>query len=418
MEKKKSTVFNRDFTLVVIGQIISLFGNAILRFALPLYLLRKTGSSTIFGIVTAVSFIPMVVLSIIGGILADRVNKRNIMVTLDFSTALLIVILYFTFEEVSIVPLFITMLMMLYGISGTYQPAVQASIPLLVDEENLVSGNAIINQVNTLANLLGPVIGGMLFGAGGLVPILVVSIVCFTFSAIMEIFIKIPFNKQINDKGIFAIARDDLKDSIEFVRTDKPIFFSIAFIVSIFNLVLTAAMIVGIPILVIQVLKMSDVELGITQGVLALGGLFGGFLAAMAQKRLELRNAYRLLGICALCVGVMGLVLLLNIADFIAYVVITIMCFGTMGAATLFTIQIFAMVQSQTPPNLVGKIMATLIAIALSAQPIGQAIYGVLFDSFKENNWIILFGSALISILITAYSKKVFRDVSVSSIDK
>lgn len=418
MEKKKSTVFNRDFTLVVIGQIISLFGNAILRFALPLYLLRKTGSSTIFGIVTAVSFIPMVVLSIIGGILADRVNKRNIMVTLDFSTALLIVILYFTFEEVSIVPLFITMLMMLYGISGTYQPAVQASIPLLVDEENLVSGNAIINQVNTLANLLGPVIGGMLFGAGGLVPILVVSIVCFTFSAIMEIFIKIPFNKQINDKGIFAIARDDLKDSIEFVRTDKPIFFSIAFIVSIFNLVLTAAMIVGIPILVIQVLKMSDVELGITQGVLALGGLFGGFLAAMAQKRLELRNAYRLLGICALCVGVMGLVLLLNIPDFIAYVVITIMCFGTMGAATLFTIQIFAMVQSQTPPNLVGKIMATLIAIALSAQPIGQAIYGVLFDSFKENNWIILFGSALISILITAYSKKVFRDVSVSSIDK
>lgn len=418
MEKKKSTVFNRDFTLVVIGQIISLFGNAILRFALPLYLLRKTGSSTIFGIVTAVSFIPMVVLSIIGGILADRVNKRNIMVTLDFSTALLIVILYFTFEEVSIVPLFITMLMMLYGISGTYQPAVQASIPLLVDEENLVSGNAIINQVNTLANLLGPVIGGMLFGAGGLVPILVVSIVCFTFSAIMEIFIKIPFNKQINDKGIFAIARDDLKDSIEFVRKDKPIFFSIAFIVSIFNLVLTAAMIVGIPILVIQVLKMSDMELGITQGVLALGGLFGGFLAAMAQKRLELRNAYRLLGICALCVGVMGLVLLLNIPNFIAYVVITLMCFGTMGAATLFTIQIFAMVQSQTPPNLVGKIMATLIAVALSAQPIGQAIYGVLFDSFKENNWIILFGSALISILITAYSKKVFRDVSVSSIDK
>lgn len=97
MEKKKSTVFNRDFTLVVIGQIISLFGNAILRFALPLYLLRKTGSSTVFGIVTAVSFIPMVVLSIIGGILADRVNKRNIMVTLDFSTALLVSNIIFHF---------------------------------------------------------------------------------------------------------------------------------------------------------------------------------------------------------------------------------------------------------------------------------------------------------------------------------
>ena len=85
-------LFQRDFTLVVIGQIISLFGNAILRFALPLYLLRITGSPALFGIVTACSFAPMVVLSLVGGVLADRVNKRDIMVVLDFSTAALIAI--------------------------------------------------------------------------------------------------------------------------------------------------------------------------------------------------------------------------------------------------------------------------------------------------------------------------------------
>ena len=88
------TIFRRDFTLVVIGQIISLFGNAILRFALPLYLLRATGSSALFGMVTAASFLPMIVLSLLGGVLADRVNKRNIMVALDFSTAALIAVFY------------------------------------------------------------------------------------------------------------------------------------------------------------------------------------------------------------------------------------------------------------------------------------------------------------------------------------
>ena len=86
------TIFRRDFTLVVIGQIISLFGNAILRFALPLYLLRATGSSALFGMVTAASFLPMIVLSLLGGVLADRVNKRNILVALDFSTAALIAV--------------------------------------------------------------------------------------------------------------------------------------------------------------------------------------------------------------------------------------------------------------------------------------------------------------------------------------
>ena len=49
---KTIKLFNRDFSMVVIGQIISLFGNAILRFALPLYLLRETNSSVLFGTVT------------------------------------------------------------------------------------------------------------------------------------------------------------------------------------------------------------------------------------------------------------------------------------------------------------------------------------------------------------------------------
>ncbi len=80
----KQQVFSRDFTLVVIGQIISLFGNAILHFALPLYLLRETGSSALFGVVTACSFLPMVILSPVGGAVADRVNKRSMMAGLFY----------------------------------------------------------------------------------------------------------------------------------------------------------------------------------------------------------------------------------------------------------------------------------------------------------------------------------------------
>lgn len=95
----QTKLFRRDFTLVVIGQIISLFGNAILRFALPLYLLRETGSSTLFGVVTACSFAPMVILSMAGGVLADRVNKRDIMVGLDFYGSYHHAVLLFTGEN-------------------------------------------------------------------------------------------------------------------------------------------------------------------------------------------------------------------------------------------------------------------------------------------------------------------------------
>ena len=378
--KEKSTLFKRDFTLVVIGQIISLFGNAILRFALPLYLLRETGSSALFGMVTACSFAPMVVLSMIGGVLADRVNKRNIMVGLDFCTAVLILIFYLSLGKLPTVPLFIAVLMLLYGISGTYQPSVQASIPLLVSSEKLMAGNAVINQVNTLSGLLGPVIGGIMFGMWGIYPILILSIGCFAFSAVMEIFIHIPHEKRVRESGILTVVGNDLKESYQFVKAEKPIFFSVVFLISIFNLILSSVMIVGTPILITQVLKMSDTMYGFTQGALALGGLCGGILTAAIAEKLKLKNSYILLLVCAASVALMGISLVFHIPAILSYWVITLMSFTAMGASTLFVVQIYTMVQKQTPPQLVGKIMAALISIAMCGQPIGQAIYGVLFD--------------------------------------
>lgn len=153
-------LLGKDFALAVAGQIVSLFGNAILRFSLPLFLLRETGSSALFGMVTACSLLPMILLSLLGGVLADRVNKRNIMVFLDFSTAGIIAGFYFLVGEAPTIPLFIVTLMLLYGISGTYQPAVQASIPVLVAKDHLLTASAVVNQIGSLASLVGPVTGG------------------------------------------------------------------------------------------------------------------------------------------------------------------------------------------------------------------------------------------------------------------
>lgn len=192
----KQKHFSKDFRLVIIGQIISLFGNAAIRFALPLYLLNITGSSALYGTVTACAFIPTIMLSPVGGIIADRVNKRNIMVILDFFTAAVIIVFSLLMSIVNIVILLTIALMLLYGIAGAYQPSVQASIPALVSKESYVTANSVISAVSSLANLLGPVLGGVLYSVYGLMPVLLVCIVCFILSAVMEIFIKIPFEKQ------------------------------------------------------------------------------------------------------------------------------------------------------------------------------------------------------------------------------
>lgn len=122
---QRKTIYSKDFLLIAMGQIISIFGNQILRYAIPLYLLNQTGSSALFGTVSAFAFIPMLLLYPIGGIIADRLNKKNIMVILDFCTAMLIFLFCLLEGAINIVPLIAVTMILLYGIQGAYQPAVK-----------------------------------------------------------------------------------------------------------------------------------------------------------------------------------------------------------------------------------------------------------------------------------------------------
>ena len=394
--------------MVVIGQIISLFGNAILRFALPLYLLRETDSSSLFGVVTACAFIPMVIFSLFGGIIADRKNKRNIMVALDFTTATVILIFSFALGKVLLIPLMIAVLMILYGISGIYQPAVQASIPVITEKQFLMQGNAVINMVSTLAGLLGPIIGGVLFGAFGIMPILFISIGCFAFSAVMEVFIHIPFEKNTDGKSVFGAVGSDLSDSFKFIKYEKPIFLSILEILALFNLILTAMMLVGIPVIVVQILGMSDTALGITQGAMGLGGLAGGIITGAAAEKIRPKNGYIFLIICSLAAFVMGISVFEAVPKNIGYFIITAISFSAMCASTMFSVSMMTAAQQQTPPNLLGKIMAVIIAVSSCSQPVGQALYGVLFDVFADKPYLIMIGAATLAMAVSLYSKKVF----------
>jgi len=302
----RKAVFSKDFTLVVIGQIISIFGNQIVRYALPLYLLNQTGSSALFGTILACSFIPMLILYLIGGIIADRFNKRNIMVILDFSTSILILLFYLLAGKIDIVPLIAITMIVLYGIQGANQPAVQASIPALVETEHIMQGNSVVNLITSLASMLGPVIGGILFSTVGLTPILYVSIGCFFASAVMEIFIHIPFEKKQGKGNILITGSSDLKESFSFMFKKRTVLLKISLIYASINLLLTSLVLIGVPVLITQYLgfapNTANRLYGYAQGVIAAGAVLGGMLAGVLSKKLKAKvNPFLILG-CALSV--------------------------------------------------------------------------------------------------------------------
>lgn len=415
MEQKKRTgdrLFTRNFTLVVIGQIISLFGNAAIRFALPLYLLNQTGSSALYGTVMACAFIPAVLLLPVGGLIADRVNKRNIMVILDFSTAGLVLLFTVLMGSVNLVVLLTLTLMILYGIAGAYQPAVQASIPALVGQEYFMQANAVVNVISSFAALLGPVLGGILYSIYGLLPVLEICIASFAASAVMEIFIRMPHHRQTQDGTIWQTARRDLRESVHFVRRDKPVIGQGVVVTCCINLFLSSMIVVGIPYLITEVLPFTTETAnrlyGYAQGALAAGGIAGGIAAGALADRLRIQKTGNLLMIGAAGVFPIGAALLWQGPAMVTYLVIAACCFLIMVISTIFMVQIMSFVQIETPGHLLGKVTALMMTVSMCAQPFGNAMYGFLFEVCAGYEAAVVLFAGGISLLIAAGTRKLF----------
>ena len=147
-------LLNRSFVSIVIVQIASLFGDAVLRFALPLYVLNVTGSAALMGAVSAAAWLPYLVLTPIGGVAADRVNKRRIMAALDTLLALTCAAFLAFDGTVDLVGLCICALIVLYAAQSVYQPTVQAAVPFVAPREGIVRATAIVSRQGSFSNSL------------------------------------------------------------------------------------------------------------------------------------------------------------------------------------------------------------------------------------------------------------------------
>ena len=406
---KPTKLWNKNFIMLIIGQIVSLFGNAILRFALPLYILLEYGSPELMGRVLALSVIPMIVVSPLGGVLADRVNKKRLIVFLDFITAICSFLFLWAVGALSIVPITIIMLMLLITINAMMNAATDSSYPLIVPEDQLVRANSMSMTINTLAMMLGPMLGGVLIVGFGLNSLLLVGGICFAMAAVMELFIHIPRVSHDSSGGLMKIVIGDISDGLRFAMHTQPIIAKILLVIILFALVISSFGLVGVPVLITQNLGMDARMVGIASGIMGAGGIAGGVISGILGQKIRIqKNHWKLLG-TGLCLIPIGLVFLIPVGNVVAFAVITAMLFMAMGITTMFTIQILTFVQRVSPPEYIGKMVALIMSATVLSQPIGQWTYGFLFEHLGETPWIIIFPAAFVGMLIALWSRKHFK---------
>lgn len=405
----KEKLFTRNFTLLLVGQASSLLGNNTLKFALSMFVLEETGSATVFATILALAMAPTILLSPLGGILADRANRKSIMVALD-SLSGLAVLLACLLLSLGDRMLVVGALLVALSILGAFEsPTVQACVPQMLSGERLLQGNAAVSQIQAAASLVTPFLGSVLYTALGIQPIFLGAVACFFLTALLECFLQLDYRRPSRQAGVGAALRKDLSESMEFLIRQEPGICKLLLLAALVSLFVSGAMVVGFPYLVRTVLDLSAALYGIAESALGVAAVLGGVCVGLLGERLRLGRLAGVFSGFGLCLLPCGLAFLLPLGALGRYgVLLVFFCICQAGCSVFSTCAISA-IQARTPERLMGKVMSCVFTLSLCAQPLGQLLYGVLFDTFSQAPWCVLLPTGLAVWAAGMLSRRFFR---------
>ena len=404
----------RNFRLVLIGQIISLFGNAIQRFSLSLYLLELTGSPAVYGNILALSILPYIFCAPIAGEFADQLSKKKIMIYLDFLCFILLLSygIYLQGDGNSVI--IAGGVMILLSVAATlYTPAVTSSLPEIVELERLKFANSCVSQVGAWANILGPVVAGMLYGLFGIRWIVILNAISFLLSAIMECFLVMPVQKKEKHSRIsFKSSYQEMAKTAVIVKKQYMVVFGIILSYALYNICIVPINTIVLPYVMNLLFQVPSEVYGTVEGVIVLGSLFSGILLAVATKWFPFQKVYLWnYPMSVALFGMTGAVLffsksMIGVIIFAVGGMIIMFCLGVGNIVTL------TYIQEKIPSHMLGKVSALSTAVATATVPIGQILLGNVLEWSHVS--IVLLVSAVLNGMVSLFVRwNVLRDQKV-----
>ena len=402
---KKEKLFTRNFTLLILGQVSSLTGNYTLKFALSMYVLEQTGSASIFAGMLSAALLPTVLLSPFGGILADRANRKHIMVALDALSGLSVLavgLLLPLGRELWVIG---ALLVLLSVLAAFESPTVQACVPQMVSPQNLVQGNAVVGQVSAVTSLVTPFLGSLFYTAFGIGPVFAAAVVCFWLTALLECMIHLEYQKPPRTAGIGAIVREDLAVSAHFLRREQPDILKLLLLAALAGMFVSGTAVVGFPYLVRTVLGLSATYYGAAESAMGAAAILGSLCAGLLGKKLRVRDLSAIFLSFGLSLFPIGLSFLLPVGRMARYgVLLFFFCVCQLGVC-IFSTYAITLIQQRTPEQLMGKVMSCVFTLSMCAQPVGQVVYGALFDCFSDRVYWVLIPTGVLICLIAVASR-------------
>jgi MFS family permease len=273
-----------DFRLLFVATLGSGFGTYLAAIALTVDVYDRTGSGTWVAALLIVDFLPMIAVGLLLGPLVDRLSRRGLMIGSDLVRLAVFCALPFASS-----PLQLVVLAGIAGLAtGFFRPAVYAGLPNLVPDDELANANALLQGVENLAWMIGPVIGGGLIAISS--PDAAYWINAATFLLSVALLLRIPARRLRSEEPLTRGHWRDLADGFAIVRRSRALL--TVFVVWNVVFVGTAAVNVAEVVVAKDALGAGDVGFGILVGASGLGLTLGSLWASAALDRLGMRRLY------------------------------------------------------------------------------------------------------------------------------
>jgi len=190
----------KNFYKLWLGELISNIGSGMTAFALSVYIYEKTGSVSYVSLITLLSFMPSIILSPIGGLLADRYDRRLLMIIGDLFSGLGLVYILWNIQagEKSIVPIFVGITFSSI-FTSLLEPSYRATLTDILDEENYAKASGLIQAAGSAKYLISPVIAGMILSVADIRVILLLDILTFITTCLMIFLVRKSMNSEMQN---------------------------------------------------------------------------------------------------------------------------------------------------------------------------------------------------------------------------
>jgi|SRR5579872_1332952 len=373
----------RNFGLLWVGQNISMIGDWVLFVALPFYIYVLTGSTFATGVMFIVQTLPRLFFGPLAGVFVDRWNRKYTMVIANVIQALLLLPLFLVRSHDLIWIIYICAFSDAL-VSQFFNPAQTAIIPMLVEEKDLVVANSLNSMSQELTRLVGPSLGGLLFGLIGIGSVITLDVISFIFSAALVALIIIPTQpataKQeqqpvstTRNSPVQSVVKvwQEWLDGMRLVKREQLV--SAIFVIIGFAMVGEGIIEVLIAPYVERILHGTPLELGWLMSAQAIGGILGSLAIPRLSKHIR---PGRLMGMCGLVFS--SVIVVLAVFPTL-YVILPLIAFAGAGAVGFF-IPMLTLLQSHVANEYQGRIFGALSAIQAVAMLFGMSMASGLGD--------------------------------------